>query len=129
MRKKLKNFYNKKKLGGISCCPNKMAAIVRPTAHSLNDLVTTFSDKVTLLQQLILLNGSTSADTAKLHELDESIRGLEDSVQKVKQNLEADREFIESSKDLIKNLTEQNQRIKMLEGVVPAHLKGNVIGR
>jgi len=97
-------------------------ALVRPSLDSLNGLVAVFQEKVELLQKLAVLYGSADVDDAFLNDVETEVRALETCINQVKQHVAADEDIVAKTRDLIIALTVQQNKARLLDQHLPAHL-------
>lgn len=97
-------------------------AFVRPNKNALDDVVTAFQEKITTLQQLVVVSG-VATDSMQLEDIEESISALEVCVQEVKQNIKSDQDFVTNARKLIQKMEAQQKTVAVLEDNIPTHLQ------
>lgn len=104
-----------------------------PSAHmrtqmatqSLEDLMSIFNSRISLLQQVLVIRSATSSSTsADLASLDIAVRAMEHQLRAVKAHLKDEADTLPKAKALIELSLQQELRLKSISGNLPANLPG-----
>lgn len=89
--------------------------------NSASSFASVFHEKITTLQQLVMLHGGNEDDDALL-KLEKAISELEEGLTEVRQNIVGDRAFIAEGESMLDKLQLQAEDIALMHAHVPAHL-------
>ncbi|MCO5551216.1 hypothetical protein L7F22_004715 [Adiantum nelumboides] len=91
-------------------------------AQSLEVLISAFSNRISLLQQVLVARSAMPGSTVDLATLDIAVQAMEQQLRAVKARLQDEADALPKAKALIELSLQQDRRLKLVSGNLPANL-------